>query len=135
MAGGLNKVQLIGNTVRDPELRFTQGGTPVCNFSVAVNRPGGMDDQTGRRRETETEFFSVVAWEKLAEVCNQLITKGRLLYIEGRLQTRSWEGQDGQKRYRTEVVASTMLLLDSRPQSGESSAAPPVDEDDQDLPF
>src|ERR671938_220548 len=99
MAGGLNKVMIIGNVGRDPEMRYTPNGAAVTSFSVAVSRrwttPGG---------ESKDE----------AETCNQLVTKGRKVYIEGRLQTRSWEGQDGQKRYRTEVVAQNMLLLDNR---------------------
>ncbi|HEY3107496.1 MAG TPA: single-stranded DNA-binding protein, partial [Chloroflexota bacterium] len=113
MAGGLNKVMIIGNVGRDPEMRYTPSGSAVTSFSVAVSRRWTTPDNQTR---DETEWFNVVAWDKLAETCNQLITKGRKVYIEGRLQTRSWEGQDGQKRYRTEVIAATMLLLDSRPQ-------------------
>ena len=105
MAGGLNKVMIIGNLGKDPELRYTQRGTAVCNFTVAVNRPGRMDEATGQRTEDETEWFQVVAWDKLAETCNQFLAKGRKVYVEGRLQTRSWEGQDGQKRTRVEVLA------------------------------
>jgi single-strand DNA-binding protein len=105
----LNKVMLIGNLGSDPEMRFTPNGNPVTTFRVATNRvfttPGG------ERRE-ETEWFSVVTWGKLAEQCNQSLVKGRLIYAEGRLKTRSWEGQDGQKRYRTEVVANRVTFLD-----------------------
>jgi single-strand DNA-binding protein len=121
MAGGLNKVMIIGNVGRDPEMRYTPSGAAVTSFSVAVSRRWTTPDNQQR---DETEWFNVVAWDKLAETCNQLITKGRKVYIEGRLQTRSWEGQDGQKRYRTEVIAGTMLLLDSRP----SGAAGPRDD-------
>jgi single-strand DNA-binding protein len=139
MAGSLNKVMIIGNLGRDPELRYTQRGTPVCNFTVAVNRPGRLDDATGQRSEDETEWFAVVAWDKLAETCSQYLAKGRKVYIEGRLQTRSWEGQDGQKRYRTEVVAQNMLLLDPRQQpSGgpRDDAGFPTDEmEPDDIPF
>ncbi len=135
MAGGLNKVMIIGNVGRDPEMRYTPAGSAVTSFSVAVSRRWTTPDNEVR---DETEWFNVVAWNKLAETCNQLITKGRKVYIEGRLQTRSWEGQDGQKRYRTEVIASTMLLLDSRPRTGapgeESSFAPDEVEPD-DIPF
>jgi single-strand DNA-binding protein len=121
MAGGLNKVMVIGNVGRDPEMRYTPGGAAVTSFSVAVSRRWTTPENEVR---DETEWFNVVAWNKLAETCNQLITKGRKVYIEGRLQTRSWEGQDGQKKYRTEVVASTMLLLDSRPQGGAPGSGP-----------
>jgi len=112
MPGGLNKVMIIGNVGRDPEMRYTPSGAAVTSFSVAVSRRWTTPDNQQR---DETEWFNVVAWDKLAETCNQLITKGRKVYIEGRLQTRSWEGQDGQKRYRTEVVASQVTLLDARP--------------------
>ena len=113
MAGSLNKVMIIGNLGRDPELRYTTRGNAVCNFTVAVNRPGRLDEN-GQRGEDETEWFAVVAWDKLAETCNQYLTKGRKVYIEGRLQTRSWEGSDGQKRSRVEVLAQNMVMLDSR---------------------
>lgn len=112
MAGSLNKVMIIGNVGRDPEMRYLQDGTPMTSFSVATSRAWTTPD--GDRRE-ETDWFNVVAWRKLAETCNQFVTKGRKVYIEGRLQTRSWEGQDGQKHYRTEVIAQTMILLDRRP--------------------
>lgn len=138
MAGGLNKVMIIGNVGRDPEMRYTPGGKAVTQFSVAVSRRWTPPDG-GESRE-ETEWFRIVAWDRLAETCNQLIVKGRKVYIEGRLQTRSWEGQDGQKRYTTEVVASTMLLLDSRqqgPSGGRGDEAPfPSDEmEPDDIPF
>lgn len=119
MAGSLNKVMIIGNLGRDPELRYTQRGTAVCNFTVAVNRPGRVDEN-GQRSEDETEWFSVVAWDKLAETCSQFLQKGRKVYVEGRLQTRSWEGPDGQKRSRVEVLAQQMTMLDSRSQGDTS---------------
>lgn len=103
---------LIGNLTRDPELRYTPQGTAVCSFGLATNRSWVPSDG-GERRE-ETEFHRIVAWNKLAELCAQLLTKGRKVYIEGRLQTRNWEGQDGEKRQTTEVVAEDMVLLDSR---------------------
>lgn len=130
MAGGLNKVMCIGNVGRDPELRYTPSGTSVATFSVAVGRR--WTNPAGEPQE-ETTWFNIVAWDKLAEVCNQLVTKGRKVYIEGRLQTRSWEAQDGQKRYRTEVVATTMLLLDNRPNERaepEYAGEDPIDPDD-----
>jgi len=134
MAGSLNKVMIIGNVGRDPEMRYLQNGTPVTSFSVAAGRTWTTPE--GERRE-ETEWFNVVAWNKLAETCNQLITKGRKVYIEGRLRTHSWEGQDGQKRYRTEVVASSMILLDSRPRVAANVEEPGVVEDVEpdDIPF
>ena len=114
MAGSLNKVMIIGNLGRDPELRYTQRGTPVCNFTVAVNRPGRTDEATGQRSEDETEWFAVVAWDKLAETCSQYLSKGRKVYVEGRLQTRSWDDKDtGAKRYKTEVNANDVQFLDS----------------------
>lgn len=109
MSRGLNKVMIIGNVGRDPELRYTPNGTPVVNFSVAVDRQWKTPD--GDRREA-TEWFNVVAWRDLAEICDQLLDKGRRVYIEGSLQTRSWEDQNGQRHYRVELVADQMLLLD-----------------------
>lgn len=109
MSRGLNKVMIIGNVGRDPELRYTPNGTPVVNFSVAVGRQWKTPD--GERREA-TEWFNVVAWRDLAEICDQMLDKGRRVYIEGSLQTRSWEDQTGQRHYRVELVADQMLLLD-----------------------
>ena len=111
----LNKVQLIGNVTRDPELRYTPNGTPVCSFGLATNR-SWLPEGSSERRE-ETEFHKLVAWNKLAELCSQLITKGRKIYIEGRLQSRSWETPDGEKRSATEIVIEDMMLLDARPDS------------------
>ncbi len=112
----LNKVMLIGNLTRDPELRYTPQGSAVCSFGVATNR-SWMPSEGGERRE-ETEFHRIVAWNKLAELCSQLLTKGRKVYIEGRLQTRSWETPEGEKRQSTEIVAEDMVLLDSRKPEG-----------------
>lgn len=109
-AKGLNKVLLIGHLGKPPEMKFTAGGKAVTTFTVAVNRPMRTDD--GERGE-ETEWFRVVAWEKLAETCNQYLQKGSRVYLEGRLQTRSWEA-DGQTHYRTEVVAQELIMLDGR---------------------
>jgi single-strand DNA-binding protein len=109
----LNKVMLIGNVTRDPELRYTPNGTAVCSLGLATNRSWMPDGGTERREETE--FHKLVAWNKLAELCSQLITKGRKIYIEGRLQTRSWETPDGEKRQATEIVIEDMMLLDARP--------------------
>lgn len=107
----LNKVMIIGNVGSDPEMRFTANGTPVSSFSVAVSRVYNGPD--GERRQ-ETEWFNIVTWDKLAETCNQYLTKGRRAYIEGRLQIRSWEGSDGQKRFRPEIVATNVLFLDRK---------------------
>lgn len=108
----LNKVMIIGNVGRDPEMRYTPGGNPVTSFSVATNRTYTTPE--GERKE-ETEWFNVVTWNKLAENCNQYLTKGKQAYVEGRLQTRTWEGQDGQKHTRVEIVANTVKFLDRRP--------------------
>ena len=106
---GLNKVMLIGNLGTDPEMRYTANGAAVTSFRMAVSR--SYSGQDGERKE-ETEWFSVVCWNKLAETVSQYLQKGRKAYVEGRLQTRSWEGQDGQTRYRTEVIANTVQFLD-----------------------
>ncbi len=105
----LNKVMIIGNLGSEPEMRFTPNGNPVTSFRVATNRVYTTPE--GERRE-ETEWFTVVAWSKLAEQCNQFLTKGRLVYAEGRLRTHTWEGQDGQKRSRTEIIANRVTFLD-----------------------
>jgi single-strand DNA-binding protein len=105
----LNKVMIIGNVGNDPEMRFTPNGNPVTSFRVATNRIYTTPE--GERKQ-ETDWFTVVAWNKLAEQCNQFLSKGRLVYVEGRMHNRSWEGQDGQKRFRTEVVANRVTFLD-----------------------
>jgi single-strand DNA-binding protein len=118
----LNKVQLIGNLTRDPELRYTPQGTPVCSFSVATNRSWAPTD--GGERQEEVEFHNIVAWSKLAEICGEYLTKGKKVYLEGRLQTRSWDTPEGEKKYKTEVVAEDMIMLDSkggRDEAGESA--------------
>jgi single-strand DNA-binding protein len=125
----LNKVMLIGNLGSDPEMRFTANGNPVTSFRMATSR--NFLDSDGERKQ-ETEWFTVVVWGKQAESCNQFISKGKQVYVEGRLRTRSWEGQDGQKRFRTEVVANRVLFLDRRalavlPEEGELEP--------EDLPF
>lgn len=115
---------LIGNLTRDPELRYTPQGSAVCSFGLATNRSWMPSEGTERREETE--FHRIVAWNKLAELCSQLLTKGRKVYIEGRLQTRSWETPEGDKRQSTEIVAEDMVLLDSRRTEGS-----PVGEENQ----
>ncbi len=133
MAASLNKVMIIGNLGADPEMRYTPSGSPVTNFRVAATRRWTGPD--GEPRE-ETEWFNVVAWDKLAERCNEYLRKGSRVYIEGRLRTRSWDGPDGQKRYRTEVVAQQMMMLDSRQREAPADDldyGPMVEPDD--LPF
>ncbi len=122
----LNKVMLIGNITRDPELRSTPSGQSVASFSVATNRVW-KDPGSGERRES-AEFHNIVAWGRLAEICGQYLRKGSKLFVEGRLQTRSWQGQDGNKRYTTEIVMENMIMLDRKPQgsspSGSFASAP-----------
>ena len=110
MARSLNKVQLIGNLTRDPELRYTPNGTAVCSFGLATNRSWKTD--TGEKHD-EAEFHNIVAWNKLADLCSQFLVKGRKVYVEGRLATRTWTAQDGVQRNRTEIIISDMILLDS----------------------
>lgn len=105
----LNKVMIIGNLTRDPEVRNTPTGQTVASFSVATNLI--WTDQSGQRQE-KVEFHNIVAWRRLAEICGQYLRKGSKVYIEGRLQTRDWTGQDGIKRYRTEIIAENMIMLD-----------------------
>ncbi len=113
MARSLNRVQLIGNLTRDPELRYTPSGTAVCTFGLATNRSWTTD--SGEKKE-DTEFHRIVAWNKLAELCSQFLVKGRKVYVEGRLSTRSWTAQDGQQKSLTEVVIDDMILLDNKNQ-------------------
>lgn len=112
----LNKVLLIGNLTRDPELRFTPQGTAVCTFGLATNRSWTTGE--GGEKNEQTEFHRVVAWSKLAEICGQLLKKGRKVFVEGRLQTREWTTQEGQKRQVTEIVMENMILLDSAGKPG-----------------
>ncbi len=105
----LNRVMIIGRVTQKPEKRVTQSGQTVTTFSVATNRR--WRDSNGNQHE-QAEFHNVVTWGKLAEICEQFLDKGRRVYVEGRLQTRSWEGQDGVKRYRTEIIASNVIMLD-----------------------
>ena len=115
----LNKVMIIGNLGSEPEMRFTPNGNPVTSFRVATNRVYTTPE--GERKE-ETEWFSIVTWGKLAEQCNQFLSRGRLVYAEGRLHTRTWESQDGERRHRTEIIARRVTFLDRQ-------AAVPLPED------
>lgn len=109
MANSLNRATLIGNLTRDPELRKTTNGQSVASFSIATNR--SFTTQTGERKE-QADYHNIVAWGRLAEICAQYLTKGKKVYVDGRIQNREWEGQDGQKRYRTEIVVENMIMLD-----------------------
>lgn len=153
MARDLNKVMLIGRLGADPEMRYTPSGSPVTSFRLAVGRQ--WRDGSGENHD-DTEWFNIVVWNKLAEICNQYLTKGTRVYLEGRLQTRSWEDQQsGQTRYRTEVIVSDMIMLDGRegrapresddhptsardlprsPRGGQQSTPSP-DIGDEDIPF
>jgi single-strand DNA-binding protein len=130
MGRGLNKVMIIGNLGRDPEMRYTPSGKPVTSFSLASSRSWVSSD--GERRE-ETEWFNVVAWGNLAEICNQHLAKRQQVYIEGRLQTRSWEDGNGQRHFRTEVVANEMIILGSRSKYRNSSRESEEASADEDL--
>ena len=151
MARDLNKVMIIGRLGVDPELRYTSSGGPVATFRVAVGRQ--WRDGNGETRD-ETEWFSVVAWNKLAEICSQYLAKGTRVYLEGRLQTRSWDDQQsGQTRYKTELIASDLIILDGRegrsardddyapprdaPRQPRGGYSPPASPDigDEDIPF
>lgn len=115
----LNKVMLIGRLTADPEMRTTPQGITVTSFSLATNRV--WKDQQGNQQD-RTEYHNIVTWRRLAEICAQYLNKGKQIYIEGHLQTRSWEGQDGKKNYRTEVIADNMIMLGSRGDSGSAPA-------------
>lgn len=130
MGRGLNKVMIIGHLGRDPEMRYTSSGRPVTSFSVATSR--SWTNAEGER-QTETEWFNVVAWGNLAEICKQYLHKGRQVYIEGRLQTRSWEDGEGQKHFRTELVAQEMIMLGERPSWSEKDRTDEAATDD--FPF
>lgn len=114
----VNKVILLGRLGQDPELKYTPSGSSVCNFSMATTE-SWSDKQTGQKQE-KTEWHRIVVWGKLAELCNQYLSKGRQAFVEGRIQTRSWDDKDGQKRYATEILASTVQFIGG-PQDSSSS--------------
>lgn len=124
MANGLNKVILIGNLGRDPEVRYTPGGLAVANFSMATSET--WTNKEGEK-ETRTEWHRIVAWGKLGEICGEYLSKGKQIYIEGRIQTREWEDKEGNKRYTTEIIALQMLMLGSRESADESRPSPSSD--------
>lgn len=121
MARSLNSVQLIGNLTRDPELRYTPSGTPVCTIGLATNRSWTTDN--GEKKE-EVEYHRIVAWSKLAELCSQLLIKGTKVYVHGRLTTRSWTGQDGVQKSTTEIIIDEMIVLSGiKPREGVSETS------------
>jgi single-strand DNA-binding protein len=121
MARSVNKVTLIGRLGRDPELKYTAGGSAYCRFSIATD-DSWTDRNTGERQE-RTEWHNIVAWEKLAEICGQYLTKGRMVYIEGSIQSRQWEDQDGNKRTSFEIRARDMVMLGAPAGSGASGGS------------
>ena len=149
MARSVNKVILIGRLGKDPELKYTASGTPFCRFSMATDDV--WNDKASGERQEKTEWHNIVAWDRLAEICNQYLTKGRLVYIEGSLQTREWDDQEGNKRKTTEIRARDMVMLGSgsgegagvqrRAASAESAGGNPTSSasrstiTDDDIPF
>jgi single-strand DNA-binding protein len=121
MAMSLNRVQLIGNLTRDPEMKQIPGGQVVTSFGIATNFT--WTSKAGEK-QSKTEFHNIVVWGKLAEICGQYLRKGSKCYVEGRLQTRDWEGEDGVKRYRTEVIADNMIMLDRKGGEGDMGGMP-----------
>ena len=145
MAGTVNKVILVGRLGKDPEIRSTPNGTTVCKFSLATDER--WTDKSGEKQE-RTEWHNIVAWGKLAEICGQYLRKGKLIYIDGSIRTDSWDDKEtGQKKYRTEIIAANMQMLDKKGddeggggsyagagRKSSSSSASPVD-DDEEVPF
>ena len=116
MAGSVNKVILVGRLGKDPELKYTASGTPFCRFSMATDAV--WNDKSSGERQEKTEWHNIVVWDRLAEICNQYLTKGRQVYIEGSLQTREWDDQEGNKRKTTEIRARDMVMLGSGSSEG-----------------
>jgi single-strand DNA-binding protein len=132
MPRGLNKVMIIGNVGRDPEMRLTPSGRPITSFSVATSR--SWTSPEGERQEA-TDWFNIVAWNSLAEICKTHLTRGQQVYVEGRLQTRGWEDDQGKKHFRTEVVANEMILLGERRQGMIDFAGESPEEAEDDYGF
>jgi single-strand DNA-binding protein len=131
MAKDLNKVQMTGHLGADPEMRYTTQGSAVTTFRVASNR--SWKDRDGNPHE-DTEWFRIVAWDKLGEICNQYLTKGTRVYVEGRLQTRKWTDKDGQERYTSEVIAQDMIILSARGERGPVPDSEPAYDEPDDMP-
>ncbi|MFL7812427.1 MAG: single-stranded DNA-binding protein [Anaerolineales bacterium] len=127
MARGLNKVLLIGRLGQDPEMRYTPAGKPLTKFQLAVNRSWTTADG---EKKTETEWFNIVAWGKLAEICNQYLNKGQQVYIDGRLHTRYWQDDDGSNHSAVEVIAQEMIMLGSRSEDGDEDGDKDIPEED-----
>ena len=131
MSRGLNKVMIIGNLGRDPEMRYTPSGRPVTTFSVATSRSWNTSEG---EKHVETEWFNIVAWSNLAEICKQYLIKGQQVYIEGRLQTRHWDDQEGNKHTSVEIVANEMIILGERRDTGETTSETETVEEEE-FPF
>ena len=132
MTRGLNKVLIIGRVGREPEMRYTPTGKPVTTFSVATNRSWNTSDG---ERHSETEWFNIVAWGSLAEICKQHLTKNQQVYIEGRLQSRHWEDNEGNKHNSTEIVANEMIMLGDRREQNQGAEEGHNDDDGDEFPF
>ena len=132
MSRGLNKVMLIGRLGRDPEMRYTPSGRPVTTFSLATSRTWNTSE--GERR-TETEWFNVVAWGSLAEICKQFLNKSQQVYIEGRLQTRHWDDPEGNKHSVTEIVANEMIMLGERREMNSAGGELGAEDEEDEFPF
>jgi len=141
MSRGLNKVMIIGHLGKDPEMRYTPSGKPVTTFAVATSRSWNTVDG---ERHTETEWFNIVAWGNLAEICKQHLTKSQQVYIEGRLQTRKWEDKEGNKHNSVEIVANEMMMLGDRKDNNNNGApqhinttfkADPISSEEDEFPF
>jgi len=133
----INKVTLLGNLGRDPEMKYTQTGKSICNFSMATTE--SWKDQSGNWKN-KTEWHNVQVWGKLAEICGERLYKGDMVYVEGKVQTRSWEDNDGAKRYKTEIVAREVKFFTSKGDNGSSGSSdgynsPGADAQDDDIPF
>lgn len=131
MARSLNKALILGNLTRDVELRYTPSGTAVATFSIATNRQ--WKTESGDQKD-EAEFHRIVAWDKLAEICSKMLKKGSRVYVEGRIQTRSWQAQDGAQKQTTEIVISDMLVLDGRKAGDELNVPEDLGEESQEMP-
>lgn len=127
MARSVNVAIIIGNLTKDPEMRYTPGGHAVTSFTVATNRSWVSEGQ----EKEDVEFHNIVAWNKLAELCSQLLSKGRKVYIQGRLQTHNWDDANGVKKYRTEIIAEDMVILEPRKDKDTVSAGDPLPKDTQ----
>ena len=128
----MNKAQVIGNLGSDPEVRYTQQGTPVATFSVATTER--WKDQDGQQKE-HTEWHRIVVWRKLAEICGEYLKKGSKVYIEGKMQTRKWQDQQGNDRYTTEIIGTSMEMLSGQRNAPENDPGPPPSHEGEDVPF